>query len=232
MLSRQSLPRLLPVLLCQVFTIVTLIAVWGNPSRMLMAFVTILLILLPELLQRLFRCRICLPLYLFSLFYALGPMLGHCYNFYVHIPHWDKLLHILGGIIFVILGIFLFSLMGGDHENPLLCGVFALFFSVSVAVVWEFFEFGMDQLFLYDMQSDAIITSITSYALGSATGDPATIGDIAAVSVNGQPLPFQGYLDIGLLDTMADMLLETGGAFLTTALFLLDRGRHRLIRPA
>ncbi len=231
MISRQNLPRLVSVILCQLFAVVTLICVWGQPTRMLMAFVTILLILLPELLQRLLHCRICLPLYLFSLFYALGPMLGHCYNFYIRIPHWDKLLHILGGIMFVILGVFLFSLLGGDHKKRLLCGIFALCFSIAVAAAWEFFEFGIDQLFSFDMQSDTVITTITSYALGSATGEPETIGSITDISVNGQPLPFRGYLDIGLLDTMADMLLETTGALLTTTAFLLDRGQRRLIRP-
>ena len=231
MISRQNLTRYLCVFLCQLLAIATLIRVWGQHSRMLLAFVTILLILLPELLQQLFRCRICLPVYLFALFYALGPMLGHCHNFYFRFTYWDKLLHIMGGIMFVILGIYLFSLMGGGDKKRLACGVFALCFSVAVAVIWEFFEFGMDQVFSFDMQSDTVITTIISYALGTATGDPATVGNIADVSVNGQPLPFRGYLDIGLLDTMADMLLETAGALLTTILFFLDRGRHRLIQP-
>ena len=217
------------VTVCLLFSAVTLVLSRGQPSRVLLTLATAVLILLPELLQRLFRCRICLPVYLFALLYAIGPMLGHCYNFYYRIPYWDKLLHISGGVMFVIFGIYLFSLLGADSKKRLACGVFALCFSVAVAVVWEFFEFGMDQLFSFDMQSDAVVTTITSYLLGSPTGEPGSLADIRCVAVDGLALPFSGYLDIGLMDTMADMLLETAGAVLTTAVFWLDRGKHSLI---
>lgn len=217
------------VIFCLLFALATLVTMWGQPSRVLLTFATMVLVLLPELLQRLLRCRICLPVYLFTLCYAIGPMLGHCYNFYYSIPYWDKLLHITGGVMFVIFGIYLYSLLGADSKKRLACGVFALCFSIAIAVVWEFFEFGMDQLFRYDMQSDAVVTTITSYWLGSATGEPGSLADIHSVAVNGQALPFPGYLDIGLMDTMADMLLESAGALLTTAAFWLDRNRHPLI---
>lgn len=226
---RPRLIRYVPVLLCELFTLSTIAVVYRQPSRLLLASVTVILILLPELLQRLLHCRICNAVYLFALFYAIGPMLGHCYNFYFRIPYWDKLLHVIGGIMFVILGQYLFSVVCADTRKRLACGIFALCFSIAISVLWEFFEFGMDQLFGMDMQSDSVITSITSYILVPTAVDPETIGGITSVSVNGQILPIHGYLDIGLLDTMADMLLESAGALVTTALFWLDRGRHPLV---
>jgi len=39
-----------------------------------------------------------------------------------------------------------------------------------------------------------------------------------------------GYVDIGLIDSMLDMLLESLGALITSALLILDKGRHPLIQ--
>lgn len=50
------------------------------------------------------------------------------------------------------------------------------------------------------------------------------------VSVNGLPLGLNGYLDIGLVDTMTDLLVETLGAILFATAFLLDGGRHPVFR--
>ena len=104
--------------------------------------------------------------------------------------------------------------------------LFALFFSISVSAVWEFAEFGADRLFQADMQNDTVITAIRSYALGDSLGEKGMLDGIEAVTVNGIPLPFDGYLDIGLFDTMWDMILEALGALVTAVLLLLDREKH------
>ena len=77
-----------------------------------------------------------------------------------------------------------------------------------------------------DMQDDTVITEITSYLLDGAPGEAGSIRDITAVTVNGKPLPVRGYIDIGLNDTMWDMLLETLGTLVVVGWYLWDRGRH------
>lgn len=220
------------IVLCELLTVSTIIMLFSDRqfSKLLLAFVTMPLILLPELIERLLCCRISQPLYLFALFYAIGPMLGHCNNLYYLIPWWDKMLHIMGGIVFAIFGMYFYSRLGGDSKKRFLSCCFALCFSIALSVVWEFFEFGMDQFFDFDMQDDSVITSITSYALGDDIGQTGTISNISCVTINGQLLPVSGYLDIGLLDTMLDMLLEALGAVLTVIWIGIDKGKHALIR--
>ena len=108
--------------------------------------------------------------------------------------------------------------------------IFALCFSMALAVVWEFIEFGADQFLGMDMQDDMVITSLCSHLLDEGLGRTGRIDDIHTVIVNGAQLPVNGYIDIGLHDTMLDMLLESLGALITCVLVFLDKGKHPLIR--
>ena len=216
--------------LCEGFTVYTILSLFaGNePDRLALAFGTILLILLPMLAERLFSCRICLPLYLFTLVYAIGPMLGHCWKLYYTLPWWDKLLHTSAGMIFAVLGAYLFDLLAQEKQKPIVRILFAFCFSVTVSVLWEFAEFGADTFLGMDMQNDRVVNGITSYLLGQTLGTTGSIHNIHSVVVNGIILP--GYIDIGLHDSMLDMLLESLGALITCLLLFLDKNRHLLIR--
>ena len=213
------------------FTVVWMV-VQGQYGRLPMAVGTAALVSAPLAVERLLRCRMALPLFLFALFYAVGPMLGYCYHFYYTIPWWDKLLHVCGGVAFAVFGLYLYRRFGGEPAKRWMAVVFALCFSMAVAVAWEFFEYGADTLFGMDMQDDTVITEMTSYLLDSTDGEASTIRDITVVTVNGKPLPVKGYIDIGLNDTMWDMLLETAGTLAVVAVFWWDGGRHRLFRDA
>ena len=216
--------------LCEGFTVYTILSLFaGNePDRLALAFGTILLVLLPMLAERLFSCRICLSLYLFTLVYAIGPMLGHCWKLYYMLPWWDKLLHTSAGVIFAILGAYLFDLLAQEKQKPIVRILFAFCFSVTVSVLWEFAEFGADTFLGMDMQNDRVVNGITSYLLGQTLGTTGSIHNIHSVVVNGIALP--GYIDIGLHDSMLDMLLESLGALITCLLLFLDKNRHLLIR--
>lgn len=200
-------------------------------SRLPLAIATPFMILLPEFFEKVFRCKISLPVYLFGLLYAVGPMLGQCHNLYYLVSWWDKALHISGGIMFAILGFYLFEAMGGDRKRILLCAVFALCFSMAVSALWEFVEFGSDRIFGTDMQDDSIVTELNSYLLDEGVGVAGSIENIHAVVIDGTPLPVSGYIDIGLLDTMWDMILESLGALIVCLMYLIDKGKHPLIRP-
>ena len=199
----------------------------SEPDRLLLAFATLLLAALPMLLEKLLHCRISLPVYIFALAYAIGPMLGHCWKLYYTVPVWDKLLHISGGVMFAILGAYFFDLLIKDKTYPAARTIFALCFSMAIAVLWEFCEFGADTFLGMDMQDDTVIHSLTSYLLGESLGVTGSIENIQSVMVNGIVLP--GYIDIGLIDSMLDMLLETLGAIVTCLALWLDKGKHPLI---
>ena len=211
---------------CEALAVATLIAMvaTGQYDRIPLAALTTGLVWLPELVQRLCRCRFTTPLYLFCVLYAIGPMLGQCHNFYYTISWWDKLLHISGGVLFAIVGVCFFRHMEPESRHPWMAAVFGLMFSMAVAVLWEFVEFAADAFLGMDMQDDVLIHGICSYLLGDAVGSTGSIGSITSVVVNGIQMP--GYIDIGLIDTMLDLLLECIGAAITC---LLMDGRRPVI---
>ena len=218
------------IILCEMFTVFTIIMLLPDrePDRLALAFGTLLFVMLPMLLERLFHCRVCLPVYIFALAYAIGPMLGHCWKLYYTVPVWDKLLHTCGGVMFAILGAYLFDCLVKEKSHPAARTIFALCFSIAIAVLWEFCEFGADIFLGTDMQDDMLVTHLTSYLLGEGVGVTGSIENIQSVVVNGITLP--GYIDIGLADSMLDMLLESLGALVTCLLILLENGKHPLIQ--
>lgn len=171
-----------------------------------------------------FGYRMSDTLFVFSLLYLLASMSGRIYKLYYLIAHWDKLLHLCGGVVFALFGSYLPVVINRKYENDRLLRVlFAVLFSISVSALWEFYEFGI-RWFGMDMQRDTIIHAIHSYDLGEATGVIGSIDQIDSVIVNGEPL--EGYIDIGLIDTMGDMMIETAGAAAYAVVFALDKGRH------
>lgn len=217
--------RLLAAAVCEICAVGTLVGmiVTRQYSRIPLAAVTVLLVMMPEMLQHWCNCQFSFPLYLFSILYALGPMFGQCWNFYYTVAWWDKLLHICGGVMFAIVGASAYQRLEPESRRPYMAAVFGLLVSVTVAVAWEFAEFAADTFLGMDMQDDTVITGICSYLLGDAVGKTGSIENITSVLVNGKPLP--GYIDIGLIDTMLDLLLESAGAVITCLLLLPGRGK-------
>jgi len=197
-------------------------------SRLPLAFGTLGLILLPAIMEKKFRCRLCLPVYMIALWYAVGPMMGQCWNFYYTISCWDKLLHICGGVMFAIVGAYFFELLTKRRDHFVGAAIFALCFSVTIAALWEFIEFGADRFLGMDMQDDMLVKHLTSYLLGEGIGVTGSIENIHSVVVNGTQLP--GYIDIGLTDSMLDMMLGSLGALGTCLMILFDKGKHPMIR--
>ena len=231
--KKERIALLIGVLLCEAFAVITIIMmiVSKQYDRLLLAFATPFIILAPKILELLFRCKIDLPVYLFGLFYAIGPMLGQCYNLYYTVSWWDKMLHISGGVMFAFLGLFLFEkYVGKDKKKMVMTAVFALCFSIAIAVLWEFCEFGADTFLGMDMQDDTVITHINSYLLNEGVGIAGSIENIEEVIVNGQVLPVKGYIDIGLTDTILDMLLETMGAVVVAMIYIASKGKFAVFK--
>lgn len=193
---------------------------------------SVILVCLPFLLEKLLRLRMSQALLAFCLLYALGPMLGKAFRLYYLTAWWDKLLHTCGGVAFGVLGACVAKRLGGTGISSGLCALFGLCFSVAVAAVWELFEYGVDCLFDADMQQDTVVSAIHSHYLSETAGVLRSIREIREVMLDGVALGVGGYLDIGLNDTMQDMLVETGGAAAYYIWYLLAGERYPLLRPA
>ena len=216
----------------EIFTLVSLIfiAISGSGTELLTCIFTALLLCISFVAERLFHFKLNTVLFTFCILYALGPMLGHTYKLYYHLSWWDDLLHCSGGVVFAIFGVYFVKFINKGNKTSLLtCAIFALCFSIAISVVWEFVEYGCDRLFLTDMQNDTVISAFDSYLLGAIKGETGRIANITEVIINGVPLNVGGYIDIGLIDTMSDMFIETLGALVFVIIYLIDNERHPLI---
>lgn len=226
--NNKYIPRVAVIIAAELFVAITLIKMlWDKDyENLLTALITFLLILLPEIIERIFHCDIHNMIYLYGVCYALGPMIGDCYKMYYRVNWWDKLLHISGGVMFALFGLFIFSMYVNHAETKRVLGaLFALCFTMAISLAWEFYEFGVDQIFHTDMQHDTVIHDIYSYELSDEMGVIGSLENIEKVEINGENLALGGYLDIGLIDTMKDMLFESLGGLITVILYLLGKGK-------
>lgn len=234
--SRETLVRLCAFVAFQLFNLfsivyftVKLIQGTGLATQLLYSLVSVLFVCIPDIAQKLFKFRIATPVYIFLLIYAVCPLLGHSYDFYYEITWWDKLLHITGGVVFALFGAYLPKLITKDDNcNMWICILVGVCFSISIAVLWEFFEFAMDTFFHTDMQKDTLVSSIYSYKLNEVVGgNLGTILNIEEVAtVINREYIINGYIDIGRVDSMLDLLVETLGALVFAVIYAIDKGVH------
>jgi len=190
-----------------------------NFESVFVCALTLILFSIPGFLQ--VALKVELPVILESIvliFIFAAEILGELCNFYMIFPFWDTLLHTLNGFLAAAVGFSLVDLLNKSDKlifdlSPLFTVVVAFCFSMTIGVVWEFFEFAMDSLFLMDTQKDTIINTISSVMLDPTKQNiPIIITDINSVMVNGEEMALGGYLDIGLIDTMHDLIVNFIGA--------------------
>ena len=214
----------------ELFTFMTLVRLihLGDMTHIRMCVGSFFVVLVPLAAELVFSCKMTEPMLAASELYSVAPMLGECYKLYYTTQWWDKLVHTAGGVLFALFGIYIFRTICSEGERTKAAALFAFCFSVTVSAVWEFVEYASDQVTNGDMQNDTVIYEIHSYDLGDEPGTVGHITDIENVEIDGQKLSEGGYLDIGLHDTMQDMIVETIGAFAAALIYSLKKGRFIL----
>ena len=196
----------------------------GNFENVFLCVLTLILFLVPSFIER--KIQIDLPDTLeviILLFIFSAEILGEIQAYYISIPYWDTMLHTLNGFLCAAIGFSLLDILNRHnsarfHLSPLYLAIVAFCFSMTVGVIWEFFECTMDQLFFLDMQKDTVVQSIGSIMLDPTGGNHPVvlhnITDVIVVQADGTQtaLGLGGYLDIGLLDTMEDLFVNFIGA--------------------
>ena len=112
--------------------------------------------------------------------FIFGAMyLGNVFDFYLIIPMYDKILHLLSGLILGMIGYILFvHVSNGATEGsfkrymPIL---FSIIFSIAGAAVWEIWEFSTDQLFGFTSQNNSLIDTMMDIICGTVMGILANI---------------------------------------------------------
>lgn len=190
-----------------------------NYENVFLCILTLALMLVPSLFQVTLKIELPTTLEIIILLFIFSAeILGEINEFYIIIPMWDTILHTMNGFLAAAIGFSLVDILNQSEKikfelSPLFLTIVAFCFSMTIGVVWEFFEFAMDQLFLLDMQKDTIVHAIGSVMLDPAGGNvPYRITGITETVVQGRELGLGGYLDIGLIDTMKDLLVNFIGA--------------------
>ena len=207
-------------------TLVALIAVRSallhNYDVTATCILVLLLFFVPSLLEDTLKVKI--PALFEGIMYCFifaAEVLGELAHFYTHIPIWDTMLHTLNGFLFAAVGFSTIELLNrtSKHVNlsPLYLTMVAFCFSMTIGVLWEFFECGADIFLAQDMQKDFIVDHFQSVTLDpSHSQQVIPVNDITGTIIqtaSGKTFTIDGgYLDIGILDTMKDLLVNLIGA--------------------
>lgn len=214
-------------------------------QSVLLCALTLILFMLPSMIER--RLHVDLPDTLeivILLFIFAAEILGEIREFYVLVPHWDTVLHTINGFLFAAIGFCIVNLLNENKKvsmslSPFYMAVAAFCFSMTIGILWEFFEWGMDSWFDLDMQKDTVLNSISSVALHpEGKNEPVILKEISDVVVifsdgTQRNLNLGGYLDTGLQDTMKDLLVNLIGAVVFSVFgyfYVKTKGKGRVAK--
>ena len=220
------------VLRALVLLVLVLEALKGDYYNVFLCGLTLVLFMIPTFVEH--RLHIDVPNTLeiiILLFIFSAEILGEIQEYYLMFPFWDTMLHTMNGFLMAAIGIAMVDILNRSRKfkvrlSPAFVALVALCFSMTVGVVWEFFEYGMDVFFHTDMQKDTWINTIYSVSLNPEGRNVAQQVIVDSVVVNGETWP--GYLDIGLHDTMKDLFVNFVGAVIFSvigALYIMGRGK-------
>lgn len=217
----------------------------GNFENVFLCILTLILLLVPTFIER--KIHVDLPDTLeiiIMLFIFAAEILGEIQAYYITFHYWDTMLHTINGFLWAAIGFALVDILNRSERfsiqlSPLFLAITAFCFSMTIGVLWEFFECTMDQFFFLDMQKDTVVNTISSVMLDPAGGNHPTIirdiTDVIVVTADGaqHALGLGGYLDIGILDTMKDLFVNFIGAVIFSIIgyfYVKSRGKGRFAR--
>lgn len=192
----------------------------GNIANGFLCVVTLILFSIPAFLDEKFNIElpdmleIIILLFIFS-----AEILGEINEFYIHFKNWDVILHTTNGFIMAGIGYSLVDLLNKNDKvgialSPIYVAIVSICFSMTIGVLWEFFEYGVDNVLKFDMQKDTIVQKINSVTLNPDGKNKVVSVPIESVIINGEDWieMYGGYIDIGLNDTMKDLFVNFIGA--------------------
>lgn len=208
-------------------------------ENMFVCVLSLVLFCVPVLIER--SLDIDIPPVMEGIIYCFifaAEILGEINSFYTIIPGWDTMLHTINGFLVAAVGFSLVDLFNRSERfsfklSPLFLAIVAFCFSMTVGVLWEFFEFGADQMMGTDMQKDFIVQNINSVSLNPDGLNNVEHVKVESLLVNGEDwMEFPGgYLDIGLIDTMKDLQVNFLGAVAFSIIgyfYVKTRGKGKL----
>lgn len=213
----------------------------GDIQNALLCVLSLILFLLPAFIEKTFKIDLPTTLEVTILIFIFSAeILGEINNFYGLFSNFDDILHTINGFLAASVGFSLVYLLNKNIESfklsPIFVSLVAFSFSMTIGVSWEFFEYGMDTVFNFDMQKDTYVNKINTVIIDPTNSNKVvTIDDIKHTVIydkNNQELTtINGYLDIGLIDTMEDLIVNFIGAFIYSVfgyLYLHNKEKNKI----
>ena len=192
----------------------------------LMSLLTLLLIPAYLGVEKILKIKFGYGFLCLVIFLTLGGIvLGPCYDLYMHIPIFDDILQLSSGFIFCCLG-FTISIQVIKDSRFYIHVLVGVLFSLSVAVVWEMIEYFGTTFAGIDMQEDTIVKSFRSFYLANSHNDIVVIENIKHTIIvygENEKMLIDGYLDLGLYDTLNDLLICISGAIIYMFIMFFDK---------
>ncbi|MGI5887794.1 MAG: hypothetical protein ACOX6J_00225 [Oscillospiraceae bacterium] len=204
----------------------------GNYENAFTCVLSLLLLLIPAFVEEKFNIEVPqLFQIIIYCFIVATEILGEVNHYYVNVKGWDTIMHTISGFLFAAVGFSTIDLLNRKVKkitlSPFYLTMVAFCFSMTIGVLWEFFECAMDIFFLHDMQKDQIVQQFASSLLGS--DKPLQVLDIEKTVIytaGGEVTIDGGYLDIGILDTMKDLFVNLVGAVTFSIIGYLYEKNH------
>ena len=228
------------ILRALVILAIVLSVIDGRYENVFVCVLSLVLFLIPAFIEK--NLGINLPTTLeviILLFIFSAEILGEMSSYYIRFEWWDTMLHTLNGFLCAAAGFGLVDIINRNEGfkfelSPLYLAIVAFCFSMTIGVLWEFFEYFCDILFKTDMQKDTVINIISSTYIDPTKSNKAVVIDgIKKVVIDGNALPVDGYLDIGLYDTMKDLLVNFIGAVVFSVIgffYVKNRGKGKFAK--
>lgn len=147
-------------LILRIVVLLTLVSsiIRGEYENAFVCLLVLFLFMLPLFIQQNFGIELPSTLeIIILLFIFASEILGELGCFFITYPNWDSILHTTTGFLCAATGFALIDILNRNSKikfelSPVYVSLVAFCFSMTIGVLWEFFEFGMDRLFLMDMQ--------------------------------------------------------------------------------
>ena len=213
----------------------------GDLNNAFLCVLSLVLFTLPGVFQKKFKIKVpnLLEIIIYLFIYS-AEILGEIHNFYGHIPAWDTILHTLNGFLCAGIGFSLVDLLNENSKkiklSPIYVAIVAFCFSMTVGVCWEFFEYSADKIVKTDMQKDVLVQEISTVYLDPNKENKTVllkdIGKTIIYDKNNNEIAVidNGYLDIGINDTMKDLLVNFVGAVVYSILgyfYIKNRDKYK-----
>ncbi len=234
------------VILRTIVILILIRSIWaGRYDNAIVCVYVLVLYVLPQFVENKMNIEIpsVLEIIIF-VFVFLAEIFGEMESFFLKITFWDTMLHTTAGFLLAAVGFSLVDLLNRSEKikvqlSPGYLAITAFCFSMTMGVMWEFFEFAADRLLLLDMQKDTVLSQISTVDLDpTLSNTPVVIRGITDMLLelsdgSTYRVGLGGYLDIGLYDTMEDLFVNFLGAVVFSVIaFFETRSTKRPLTTA